>query len=224
MTSCFPHLALPDDLGMRHAVRGPQRFLRRQLQVALDVQPLACMAMRVDGPRRERQQLPLLVLRRDAVGLLEPAVDRRVLAVDDLPLGEEIAGKRRPRRPFDHLLETAARNHFGVNVDAVFDQDAEDAFVVAVARQAPADAVRLDDPQAERLALPDRFRRQAPHQHDGEHVTILRDPLDQLIQSGFESSDFFEVIVLRHWLRLGLELGRSKRYSSQHPPYRNDSC
>ena len=67
---------------------------------------------------------------------LEPAVDRRVLAVDDLALGEEIAGKRRPRRPFDHLLEPAARDHFGVDVDAVFDQDAEDPLVIAVARQA----------------------------------------------------------------------------------------
>jgi len=52
--------------------RGPERFLRRQLDVALDVQSLACVAKRVDGPRRERQQFPLLVLRRQVVGLLEP--------------------------------------------------------------------------------------------------------------------------------------------------------
>ncbi len=143
---------------MGHAVGGPQRFLRRQLKVALDVQSFPCMSISVDGPCRERQQFPLLVLRRHAVGLLEPAGNRRILTVNDLPLSEEIAGKGGPRRPFDHLLETAAWNHFGVNVDAVFDQDAEYAFVVAIARQAPADAVRLDDPHAQRLAIPDRFR------------------------------------------------------------------
>src|SRR4029077_14409352 len=98
------------------------------------------------GPGREGQEFALLVLRRHVVGLLEPTGDRRVFAVNDLPRGEEIAGERRPRRPFDHLLEAAARDHFGVNVDAVFDQDAEDALVIAVARQTPADAGGLDDP------------------------------------------------------------------------------
>src|SRR5262249_45407436 len=109
-----------------------------------------------------------------------------------------------PRRPFDHLLEAAARDHFGVNVDAVLDEDTEDALVLAVARQAPADAVRLDDPQRQRLALPDRFRPQAAHQHDGEHVTVLRDPLDKLLSRGFEAREFFNVIVLGHRCRLGL--------------------
>ena len=91
-----------------------------------------------------------------------------------------------------------------MNVDAVFDQDAEDAFVIAVARQTAADAVRLDDPQSQRFAPPDRFCRQAPHQHDGEHVTVLRDPLDQLIERGFESSDFLSVVAFGHALLLAL--------------------
>ena len=83
-----------------------------------------------------------------------------------------------------------------MNVDPIFDQDTEDAFVIAVARQAATDAVRLDDPQAERFAMPDRFRRQTAHQHDGEDVTVLRDSLDQLVQCGLESFDFFGVIFL----------------------------
>src|SRR5258708_15724617 len=107
------------------------------------------MPMRVDGPRRKCQQFSLLVLGRHAVGLLEPAFNRRILAVNHLALGEEITGKRCPRRPFDHLLEAAAWNHFGVNIDAVFDQDAEYTFVLAIAEQPPADTVRLNDPQSE---------------------------------------------------------------------------
>ena len=91
-----------------------------------------------------------------------------------------------------------------MNVDAVFDQDAEYTFVIAIARQAPADAIRLNDPQSERLAPPDRLRAQAAHLHHGEQITVLRDPLDQLIQSGLESSDFFNIIVFGHELRLGL--------------------
>ena len=204
----FADLAPPDDFGVRDAVRGPQRFLGRQFKVALDVQPLARMTMRMDRPRREREQLALLVLDRDGVGLLEPALDRGILAVDDLTMSEEIAGKGGPRRPFDHFLEAGARNHLGVNVDAIFDQDAEYAFVLAIARQSPADAVRLDDPQSERFALPDRFGRQASHQHDGKDVTILRDPLDELTQRRFESSDFCNVIAFSHALLLGFELYR----------------
>src|SRR5262245_11063703 len=99
------------------------------------------MAMRVNRPGRERQQLALLVFGRQAIGFLEPAFDGWVLAVDDPSFGEEIAREGGPRRSFDHLLEAAARNHLGVNVDAIFDQDAEDAFVIAIARQAPADAI-----------------------------------------------------------------------------------
>jgi hypothetical protein len=102
------------------------------------------------------------------LAFFEPAFNRRILAVHNLPHSKEIAGKRRSRRSFDHLLEAAARNDFGVNVDPVFNQDAEDAFVIAIARQAPADSVCLDDPQTERFAMPDRFGRQAPHQYDRE--------------------------------------------------------
>jgi len=54
----------------------------------------------------------------------------------------------------------------------------------------------LNDPQPERLAMPDRFRRQAPHQYDGEHVTVLRDPLDQLIQRGFDRATFSTSLFL----------------------------
>ena len=68
-----------------------------------------------------------------------------------------------------------------MDVDAVFDQDPEHAFIIAIARYAPTHAIRLNDPQPERLALPDRFRRQTPHLHDGEYVAIFRDPLDKLV-------------------------------------------
>ena len=174
----------------------PNDFLRRQVEIALDVQSLACMAMRMDGPGREGQQLPLLVFGRQAVGLLEPAFDRRILAVNNFPHSEEVAGKCRPRRSFDHLLEAAAGNHFGVNIDLVFDQDAEDAFIIAVAWQAATDAIRLDDPQSERFATPDRLWRQAADQDDGKNVTVLGDPLDQLIQCDLESLNFFGIVFL----------------------------
>ena len=95
-----------------------------------------------------------------------------------------------------------------MNVDAVFDEDAEDAFVIAVTRQPPADAVRLNDPQSERLAMPDRFGRQTSHQHDGKHITILRDSLDELIQRRVESIDFRSVIILVHALKLVFVLTR----------------
>ena len=65
--------------------------------------------------------------------LLEPAYDRRVLAVNDPALREEVARKCGARRAFDHFLESAARDHLGVNIDAVFHQDAKDAFVIAIA-------------------------------------------------------------------------------------------
>src|SRR5580765_6278098 len=61
--------------------------------------------------------------------------------------------------------------------------------------------------------MPDRFRRQASHQHDGEYISVLRDPLDQLIQSGFESSDFFHVFVLGH-VSASAFSNPAKRYSS----------
>jgi hypothetical protein len=93
-----------------------------------------------------------------------------------------------------------------VKVDAVFDQGAEDSFVIAVTGEAPADTVGLDDPQTQSFAVPDRFLCQAPHQDHREHVTIVRDPLDELIQGGLESGDFFKVIVPGHGLRLGLVL------------------
>src|SRR5262249_37437268 len=106
-------------------------------------------------PRRKRQQLALLVLGRQAVRLLEPAFNRRVLAINDPALREEVAGKRGARRAFDHLLEPAARDHLGVNVNGVFDQSAKDTFLIAIAQEPPADAIRLDDPQRQRLTLPD---------------------------------------------------------------------
>jgi hypothetical protein len=46
----FPHLAPADDLGVGHAVGGPQDFLGRQVEVALDVQALPRVAVGVDGP------------------------------------------------------------------------------------------------------------------------------------------------------------------------------
>src|SRR5688572_1375438 len=111
----------------------------------------------MDCPGRESQQFAFLVFSRDAVGFLEPALDGRVVAVDDLALGEEIARKGGPRRSFDHFFEPSARNHLGVYVDAVLDQNAENPLVVAVTRNASADTVRLDDPHSERLAMPDRL-------------------------------------------------------------------
>src|SRR5690349_814396 len=131
----FPDLAAANDLRVRDAVRGTQRFLRCEREITFDLEALARMDRRVNRPRRIRQELTLLVLRREAVGLREPAVDRLVLARDDAPLREEVVRERRARRAFDHLLEAAARNDLRVNVDAVLDEDAEDALVRAVAWQ-----------------------------------------------------------------------------------------
>jgi len=68
----------------------------------------------------------------------------------DAAFGEEVAGERRARSPFDHLFEATARNHFGMNVDAVLDRDTKNPFVVAVAAQAARDAVSRNDPETER--------------------------------------------------------------------------
>jgi hypothetical protein len=160
------------------------------------------MERRMDGPRREGQQLALLVLGREAIGLLEPAVDGRILAGDDAPLGEEAVRESGPRCSFDHLLEAAPRNHLGVNVDAVLDEDAKDAFVRAVARDAPRDAVRLDDPQRQRMSRPHRFRPQAPHLDDGEHITVRHDPLGELGEGGLEAGEFCSVVIAGHGWRL----------------------
>src|ERR1700722_3619288 len=43
--------------------------------------------------------------------------------------------------------------------------------------------------------MPDRLGGQAAHQNRGEHVSVLRDPLDQLIQRGFEPRDFFKIVT-----------------------------
>ena len=179
-SSLFAHLAAANDLGVGHTVGCSECFLGRERNVVFDIEALTCVAARVDGPRREGEQLALLVLRRETVGLREPPIDRLVLAGNDSPLGEEVARECSPRRSLDHLLETAARNHLGVNVDAVLDQGAKDAFVGPIAGQPPGDAVCLDDPQRERVALPHRFEQQGPHLHDGEHVAVFHDALDEL--------------------------------------------
>src|SRR5262245_55547336 len=97
-----------------------------------------------------------------------------------------------------------------MNVDAIFDQDAVDAFIVAVARQTPADAIRLNDPEAQRLATPNRLCGQAADQYDGEDIPIVRNPLDQLIERGLKSNNFVSVTVFGHSRCLGLgSIGRS---------------
>ena len=73
---CSLGVTAADDLGVSDAVRGPQRFLCRQFEVVFDVEALARVACGMDRPRRESQELALLVLRRHAVGRLEPVVDR----------------------------------------------------------------------------------------------------------------------------------------------------
>src|SRR5262249_30217848 len=91
----FAYPALPDDLRVGDAVRGRERFLRREFEVPLDIQSLACVTMIVNRPSREHKELTFLVLDRDGVRLLEPALDRWILAVNDVTVGEEIAGEGR---------------------------------------------------------------------------------------------------------------------------------
>src|SRR5262245_24290927 len=86
----FPHVAAANDLGMRDAVRGTKRVLRREREIAFDLEAFTRMDRRVNRPSRERQQLALLIFRRETIGFLEPAVDRLVLARDDAPLREEV--------------------------------------------------------------------------------------------------------------------------------------
>jgi hypothetical protein len=74
------------------------------------------------------------------------------------------------------------------------------------------DAVGPDDPPSQRFAVPYRFRRRAPHEDDDEHVTVRRNPPDQLIPGGLEACDFFNVVVLGHGGRLGLVLLGTRRH------------
>ena len=74
-------------------------------------------------------------------------------------------------------------------------------------------AILIDAKRKNGFALPDRFSRQASHQYDGKQVTILRDPRDELLERGFESSEFFSVIFPGHGYRLEVVFDRSERYS-----------
>src|SRR6187549_666050 len=51
----FPDLPAADDLGVGDAVRGTERVLRGEREIAFDLEPLARMDRRVNRPGRERQ-------------------------------------------------------------------------------------------------------------------------------------------------------------------------
>ena len=88
-----------------------------------------------------------------------------------------------------------------MEVDAVLDQDAKDRLVLAIAPQPPGHAIGSDEPHAERLALPDRFGRQASEQRDRKNLPIPGHSVNQPTLCGFEPGDLrgmiFRVYVLR---------------------------
>jgi hypothetical protein len=63
---------------------GPNDRLLRQIKISFDFQPLLRVSMSVNSPSRSRQQFLFLIFRGDLVGLIEPFVDRRIGAVDEL--------------------------------------------------------------------------------------------------------------------------------------------
>jgi hypothetical protein len=89
-----------------------------------------------------------------------------------------------------------------VNVDAVFDEDAEQPLVVAVAEDATTDAVRFDNPDFDRLSVPDRLERETADKYHGKNVSIFRDTIDEVSERGLEAREFFGVGFVGHGLSL----------------------
>ena len=72
-----------------------------------------------------------LILYGDRVGRVKPFANRRIVALNKFTFGEEVAGERGSRRTFDHVLETRPGNDFVMDIDAVFDEAANDPCFVA---------------------------------------------------------------------------------------------
>jgi hypothetical protein len=74
--------------------------------------------------------------------------------------------------------------------------------VVAVAEDATTDAVRFDNPDFERLSVPDRLERETADKYHGKNVSIFRDTLDELIERRLEAREFYGVGFVGHSLSL----------------------
>ena len=69
---------------------------------------------------------------------------------------------------------------------------------VAVTAKSAGDSVGFDDPQPERLAIPNSLLRQTADQHDGEHVPVFGNAIDQLIKRALKPGNFLSIRFFRH--------------------------